>query len=85
MGRDHSHGDCGHVSSASSGSLAASSQQKPLAAPYADQYKILAKGAQAFTNQVGQKQEFIAVDRGEGPHRLQPGLSSKSRFSQSSP
>jgi hypothetical protein len=73
-----------HLAGAECVNVQIGSQLKPLAAPYANLYKMLAKGAQAFTNQVGHKQEFIAVDRGEGPHRLQPGLSSKSRFSRPS-
>jgi hypothetical protein len=37
-------------------------QQKPLAAPYAGPYQVMAAGAKNFTIQVGQRQEVIFVD-----------------------
>ncbi len=38
-------------------------EQKPLAAPSARPYQVVAKGRKTFTIQVGQRQEIISVDR----------------------
>jgi hypothetical protein len=38
------------------------SQQKPLAAPCAGPYQVVATGVKTFTIQVGQRQEIISVD-----------------------
>jgi transposase InsO family protein len=38
-------------------------QQKPLAAPYADLYLVVSKGAKTFTIQMSKRQEIVSVDR----------------------
>jgi hypothetical protein len=52
-----------HLARAEHVSVRVGSQQKPLAAPYADPYLVVSKGAKTFTIQVGQRQEIVSVDR----------------------